>query len=1221
MLTLVLLLLLGLGALAWRVAETPLSLGTLLQRAAVLPDGVAVGNTSLAWAGWRGGPDAPVKVRAQGVSAASLPGVTALRLDEGTVALAVPPLLHRIIAPVSIDIAGLDARVSPAEGEGTELPVQLDLSQLRSVHVRDARVASESSGLAWNAEVAAAGVSQAPDGAATGDLTGALTVGTVSAPVQARLTRAPDGALHVEGKAGELRPTALAASIGTAAPMLGGLAALDAPVRLIASADLSAALNPVRATVQATIGAGTAALAGGTIPIRDAAGEVALTWQGEALHGMTLSRLDATIPSPSGAPPTALHLAAAATRAGAGWRVQGQVGFDHVAAVDLPQLWPPEAIRNARRWVVENITAGTARAGQFAATLDVPADPSDTKLAAISGSFQGDDLTIHWLRPVPPVEHVQATLQFVDPDTIRIPVSGGQQGSLRVKGGMILLTGLAGRDQYADVSLNLAGPLAGAVTLLSHPRLRLLSKRPLPFTVAAGQLAGTVDVRLPLIADLDADAVASNAHARLSGVVLRNVVAGRDLSRGTMDLDVTNEGLHLAGQAQLAGVPTRLTVGADFRAGPPSQVLLTVDATGRVTAAVLQREGLDVRGALTGAAQVAVRYTVERDKDDQVTVRADMGEAAVSTPLWRKPGGAPASASARIALRGDRVIAVEELHAEGPGLLVSGRAEMAEGRPAVLKLDRVVLERTQAAGEIRLPPACGGAVCVRLSGPTLDLSTGLGRIAQAQGQPGRGAALPWRVDARFGRVLLDESHSLGPVRADARSDGKRLVAASLDAPGVQGSLRTQGKERVAALRAADLGSLLRGIGTTDLLHGGRLSFDGRFDDTLPTSPFTGTAELDDFTVQRAVVAGKLLQAFTLYGILDAIRGPGLFFSRAVVPMQYVGNVLTVQQARAYSAALGVTAQGWLDLARSTLDLRGTIVPAYVVNSALGRLPLIGHLFSPERGGGLIAANFSLRGRLDDPSVTVNPLSALTPGFLRGVFSIFQVGASHGPACDHLRHLRHARGLARQPDRVVRRLGRGARGFGRLARPRRRLAGRIRAEHEPGAPRRAAVDAAGPAAAGIVGPARAALRPRPRRRGTRSPDLALAPPPPLAGQRPRPRPPAPPLPGGTTQQRQHGAARRPRALRRAVVRYDLRRRRVRALQAGPGDLPRRLPPALGAASLRDDVRGPQRRPRRRALPRPAHRVHRPPGRARPGADDRPRARPGLGRGGRERGGAG
>ncbi len=64
------------------------------------------------------------------------------------------------------------------------------------------------------------------------------------------------------------------------------------------------------------------------------------------------------------------------------------------------------------------------------------------------------------------------------------------------------------------------------------------------------------------------------------------------------------------------------------------------------------------------------------------------------------------------------------------------------------------------------------------------------------------------------------------------------------------------------------------------------------------------------------------------------------------------------------------------------------MPAYALNSALGRIPLIGRLFSPERGGGLVAVDYGVSGALADPSVTVNPLSALTPGFLRGLFKMF-----------------------------------------------------------------------------------------------------------------------------------------------------------------------------------------------------------------------------------------
>ena len=45
--------------------------------------------------------------------------------------------------------------------------------------------------------------------------------------------------------------------------------------------------------------------------------------------------------------------------------------------------------------------------------------------------------------------------------------------------------------------------------------------------------------------------------------------------------------------------------------------------------------------------------------------------------------------------------------------------------------------------------------------------------------------------------------------------------------------------------------------------------------------------------------------------------------------------------------------------------------------------------SKDEGGegeGLIAFNYAVKGSYDDPKVSVNPLSALTPGFLRGIFN-------------------------------------------------------------------------------------------------------------------------------------------------------------------------------------------------------------------------------------------
>ncbi|MGH7153560.1 MAG: AsmA-like C-terminal domain-containing protein, partial [Acetobacteraceae bacterium] len=167
-----------------------------------------------------------------------------------------------------------------------------------------------------------------------------------------------------------------------------------------------------------------------------------------------------------------------------------------------------------------------------------------------------------------------------------------------------------------------------------------------------------------------------------------------------------------------------------------------------------------------------------------------------------------------------------------------------------------------------------------------------------------------------------------------------------------------------------------------------LTLTATFADAEPGRPLSGTAEIDDFRLRNAPVIGKLLEAVTLYGLVEALRGPGVGFSRLIAPFRLENQALRINEARMFSASLGLTADGVVDLGSNSVDLQGTVVPAYFFNSLLGRVPVLGRLFSPEQGGGVISVSYAVRGPVDDPLVTVNPLTALTPGLLRRLFGIF-----------------------------------------------------------------------------------------------------------------------------------------------------------------------------------------------------------------------------------------
>jgi hypothetical protein len=92
--------------------------------------------------------------------------------------------------------------------------------------------------------------------------------------------------------------------------------------------------------------------------------------------------------------------------------------------------------------------------------------------------------------------------------------------------------------------------------------------------------------------------------------------------------------------------------------------------------------------------------------------------------------------------------------------------------------------------------------------------------------------------------------------------------------------------------------------------------------------------------------------------------------------------------RMTGSSLGLHATGDMNPSANTVNLEGAILPAYMLTNVVGSIPIIGDLLTLGKSEGLIAMRYTARGKLDDPSVSVNPLSALTPGFLRRFFDIF-----------------------------------------------------------------------------------------------------------------------------------------------------------------------------------------------------------------------------------------
>ncbi len=184
----------------------------------------------------------------------------------------------------------------------------------------------------------------------------------------------------------------------------------------------------------------------------------------------------------------------------------------------------------------------------------------------------------------------------------------------------------------------------------------------------------------------------------------------------------------------------------------------------------------------------------------------------------------------------------------------------------------------------------------------------------------------------------------------------------------------------------DMGAALRALAKFDFIQGGRVAVVGTSAGPVPNAPLAARIEARDYILSEAPAMVSLLTMASLTGINDSMKGGGIRFSRLVGAFTLTDGIMETDLLQAFGSAVGLTARGKIDFDRSQVDLEGTLVPAYSFNRLLSSIPLLGPILTGREGEGMFAVTYRMTGKLDNPKVDANPLSALAPGFLRALFS-------------------------------------------------------------------------------------------------------------------------------------------------------------------------------------------------------------------------------------------
>ncbi|MFG6623988.1 DUF3971 domain-containing protein [Sulfitobacter sp. 1A12056] len=651
-----------------------------------------------------------------------------------------------------------------------------------------------------------------------------------------------------------------------------------------------------------------------------------------------------------------------------GWNLSLDGRMDRVSPERLLALWPEGVKPKTRKWLDENLHAGRMRNLDLALRM-APGEAPQTYVA-----FDYAGAEVRFLKTLPHITDGSGHMSLLD-NRLVVTVDAGeviapQGGAVTLDGSSFIIPDVRVKDGSPSViRLNTRSTLSAALSLLNQPPMRVMDKAGLPVTLADGEAVLKGTLALPLKKGGKPEDVRYHFAGDLLALSTDTLVKDRSLQANRLAITASNDRITIGGEGRIDGV------GFD---GEWSQAIGPGSDESRLTAQVaLTPAGLEAfgvalpPGSLRGEGRGRIAVDLKKGEAPRFTLQSDLAGLDVSVPQlsWSKATGT--EGELRLAGRLGETPNIDAFQLNAPGLRVAGSIDLAPGGA----LDRVRIDRLRRGDWLDIPlqligQGKGNPVQVVLGGGTLDM-----RRAEFGGAGGQ-AGPPMRV--ALDRLQITDTIYLtdlsGTFDTAKGMDGAFTARLNGGTP-VQGRVLPQAGRSAVRVVSDDAGGVLRSAGLVKQVVGGNLSLT-----LLPVGSggaFDGQLTVRDVAIQDAPGIAALVNAISVVGLINELNGDGIYFDDVEANFHLTPNRLTLTEASAVGASLGLSMDGVYALDSGLIDMQGVISPVYMFNG-------IGSLFT-RKGEGLIGFNYRLTGAAKDPSVSVNPLSALTPGMFRELF--------------------------------------------------------------------------------------------------------------------------------------------------------------------------------------------------------------------------------------------
>lgn len=684
------------------------------------------------------------------------------------------------------------------------------------------------------------------------------------------------------------------------------------------------------------------------------------------------------------------------TQAGQDFEYKATVNLDALPLDKLPEIWPKPVVPDARDWILSSLSKGQLTHGDVLLNGSFSLDNLGGMVVNKgTGAFTVSAARVDYLDGLPAVDGVDATSDF-DLTQMNIHINSGGVGELKIVPFTLQITDLDKDTQIIDIPLKVQGQAIDFMTFLDVPRLGYTKALGLTPHDVTGAVNGTVNLKFPLLKSLLMSDVDLKAHADLINISSSKLIHHIDLTQGNLVLDLDQSSFTIRGPALLNKVPAQIGWQQFF--DTRSIPLAKGSVTSQVNGDQWKEFGIDALNGTRGPIAVSLQITQPSKNRTLInaTLDATAADAFVDLINWRKPAGASAILKFNAELINNKPIVVHGIDLHGWQIGAKGKATMAEDGSHFLSVDLSSLVAGRNNAEVHYLQSDDSDHALRIDavGQSLDI-TNLTRGRE----PTHTDPRPQRFSARLAKLYTSGTGFLTNVDGYAVHDLQgwneiNLHGRAMGESWMDINLTPRNGARVFLMTCDDFGKVLHGMGFTASVRNGALKIYGISKVENPRL-IEGSVQIGSFIVSDLPLLATLMNAASPFGFVDLFN-KSLSFDRLKGSFKWQGDDIDLSQVNLPGSAVGMNIEGRVNMNTGEANLHGTIVPFSLVNKFINYIPVIGDLITGGQGQGVLAVAYNINGTLADPKISVNPVSLLTPGFVRNIFFGGEGGDSSVP---------------------------------------------------------------------------------------------------------------------------------------------------------------------------------------------------------------------------------